>query len=601
MPLRRPQPGGPIRRSQFGVPALELREALSVKLAAIAQRGAQVDVPEPPEPASDSEELGESDSDLEPEGPEPPSDDEAEAEDDESVASSSGASSPESSPVPSPTIPSPNTSALPSTTTPASTELSSTLTTALGPAPTSTFIPSNKDEDSDSEDETAAESSGTLEPQPTSASATAQAELSSESAFPSITSDSGGAQQSGDVWVMSGPPPRPPPSGISQSTEHLLIAAGSIGATLLIVMLIWGIYTMRRKGLTFRDLVQMSRRRRGRPDRTVDIAKPQIHRMPAYASDDKERYSLPQPPQNTVLRFDSVSSRAPSVQRDYLGSSLRRPSTPKASHRSFFEEATPPQGLSRAPSNAHSRGSSSPTLLPLQTSLPPRSSNYDDSPPTLPIQRSASFKGSQAPSGYSSERNDIVSPEAPGPTYQNFAASRRFTTNRGPNYESHFSWTQSSQAPPTPIEPQTPADNGRISVATTASSLARFRTVDSWVGNQAGRIPSTQLRSQPHLSYRQSTSTNGGLGQVDEGQPGWQQDTPNDVPEVPSVPSYYKQQPPLPQPPQDSQSQSQHQRQLTSYSDATVFRQHPGTEVQIPRGSLVPSEVLDAHMIPSAL
>lgn len=230
MSLRRPQPGGPIRRSQFGVPALELREALSVKLAAIAQRGAQVDVPEPPEPASDSEELGESDSDLEPEGPEPPSDDEAEAEDDESVASSSGASSPESSPVPSPTIPSPNTSALPSTTTPASTELSSTLTTALGPAPTSTFIPSNKDEDSDSEDETAAESSGTLEPQPTSASATAQAELSSESAFPSITSDSGGAQQSGDVWVMSGPPPRPPPSGISQSTEHLLIAAGSIGS-----------------------------------------------------------------------------------------------------------------------------------------------------------------------------------------------------------------------------------------------------------------------------------------------------------------------------------------------------------------------------------
>ncbi|EKG16504.1 hypothetical protein MPH_06280 [Macrophomina phaseolina MS6] len=322
----------------------------------------------------------------------------------------------------------------------------------------------------------------------------------------------------------------------------------------------------------------MSRRRRSRPDRTVDIAKPSL-RMPAYASDDKERFSLPQQPQQPILRYDSVSSRS-SAPRDYLG-------------------------LSRAPSNAHSRNSSSPTLLPLQTQS---SSIYDDSPPSFPIQRSASFKGSQAPSGYSSERNDIVSPEAPGPTYQNYTASRRFTTNRGPNYESHFSWTQSSQAPPTPHEPMTPAENGRASIVTTASSVARFRTVDSWVGNQAGRIPSTQLRSQPHFSYRQSTSTNGGLGQVDEGMPGWQQDNlANAVPQVPSVPSRYKeehqqqQQQQTQQQQQQTQPLPQHQRHPTSYSDATVFRQHPGTEVQIPRGSLVPSEVLDAHVIPSAL
>lgn len=204
----------------------------------------------------------------------------------------------------------------------------------------------------------------------------------------------------------------------------------------------------------------------------------------------------------------------------------------------------------------------------------------------MPIQRTSPKLS------YSSEQNDLVSPEAPGPTYQQFTAGRRFTTNRGPNYESHFSWTQSSQAPPTPIEPVTPGENGRLSIATTASSVARFRTVDSWVGQQAGRIPSTQFRNQPHLSYRQSTSTNGGLGQVDEGQPGWQQEyiANNSVPDVPSVPSQYKQAGP-----------QTHQRQPTAYSDATVFRQHPGTEVQIPRGSLVPSEVLDAHMIPSAL
>ncbi|KAL1628635.1 hypothetical protein SLS56_005744 [Neofusicoccum ribis] len=502
MPFRRPPRSGPIRRSQFDVPALELREALATKLAVIAQRGAQVDEPEPP---SDSEGPGAEDSDLE---PDVPSDDEA--EDDESLASSSGASSPETSPVPSPTTAAPTAAALSSTAAlSSSTDFSSTLSTALGPAPTSSFVPTGKDEDSDSEED-ASQSAGTFEPSSTRASATAEAELSTGAVTASLTAGTNGAQQSGEVWIMSGGPPPPPPSGISQSTEHLLIAAGSIGATLLLVIVIFGVYTMRKKGLTFRDLVQMSRRGRGRPDRTADIAKPSIHRMPAYASDDKERMSLPQPPQNSVLRFDSVSSRGPDGQRDYLGS----------------------------------------------------------------------------------EQNDLVSPEAPGPTYQQFTAGRRFTTNRGPNYESHFSWTQSSQAPPTPIEPVTPGENGRLSIATTASSVARFRTVDSWVGQQAGRIPSTQFRNQPHLSYRQSTSTNGGLGQVDEGQPGWQQEyiANNSVPDVPSVPSQYKQAGP-----------QTHQRQPTAYSDATVFRQHPGTEVQIPRGSLVPSEVLDAHMIPSAL
>ncbi|KKY23525.1 hypothetical protein UCDDS831_g02945 [Diplodia seriata] len=253
----------------------------------------------------------------------------------------------------------------------------------------------------------------------------------------------------------------------------------------------------------------MSRRSRGRPDRTYEIAKPTVHRMPAYVSDDKEGMPLPQPPpQVSLQRFDSFSSGG---QRDFLGA----------------------------------------------------------------------------------EHDDVVSPEAPGPTYQNFTTSRRFTTNRNqPNYESHFSWTQSSQAPPTPIEPQTPGTIARSSVAPTErSSVARFRTVDSWVGNQTGRIPSTQLRTQPHMSYRQSTSTNGGLGQVDEGQAGWQPEQPAavDVPDVPTVPSQYQ------------PGGAYHQRQNTAYSDATVFRQHPGEEVKIPRGSLVPSEVLDAHVGRSAL
>ncbi|KAF9629495.1 hypothetical protein BFW01_g10698 [Lasiodiplodia theobromae] len=582
MSSSRPRRTGPIRRSQYGypVPPLELREALATKLQAIAQRGPQQENPaQAPEPLSDDE-------DAELEGEDSSSDDEAEG--DESSASSSGASSPETSPVPSPTTAAPTTSALSQ---PAPAGLSSTWSTSVLAAPTSTFNPTNREEDDSDSDEPDEDPTGpalTRGPRPTGASGTAAAQLSSDTAAPSLSAPNG-AEQSGEVWVMGGPPPpKPPSSGISQTTEHTLIAAGSIGATLLIVLIIWGVYTMRKKGLTFRDLVQMSRRSRGRPDRTYDIAKPAVHRMPAYMSEDKESMPLPQPPQ--------VSYRPDSGQRDFFGGSFGlRPSTPQASTRTFLDDTTPPRNLSRAPSNARSSGSSSPTLLPLQSQQPSflSRSNYDGSPPpSLPIQRSESYKSSQGQSRYSAERDDIVSPEAPGPTYQNFTTSRRFTAKKEPSYESRFSWTQSSQAPPTPIEPTTPHSVGRSSIAPTErSSVARFRTVDSWVGNQTGRIPSTQLREQPHWSYRQSTSTNGGLGQVDEGQPGWQPEIPaSSVPTVPAVPSQYK-----------PGGAAYHQRQNTSYSDQTVFRQHPGTEVKIPRGSLVPSEVLDAHMIPSAL
>ena len=78
------------------------------------------------------------------------------------------------------------------------------------------------------------------------------------------------------VVVTLSPPTTPPHSDhagqISQSSEHLLIAAGSIGekrysvtvshllteigATIIIVMIVLGLYTMRKRGLTIRDVVQ---------------------------------------------------------------------------------------------------------------------------------------------------------------------------------------------------------------------------------------------------------------------------------------------------------------------------------------------------------
>lgn len=225
MSFSRPRRTGPIRRSQYGypVPPLELREALATKLQAIAQRGPQQENPaQAPEPLSDDE-------DAELEGEDSSSDDEAEG--DESSASSSGASSPETSPVPSPTTAAPTTSVLSQ---PAPTGLSSTWSTSVLAAPTSTFNPTNRgeedDSDSDEPDEDPTGPALTRGPRPTGASGTAAAQLSSDTAAPSLSAPNG-AEQSGEVWVMGGPPPpKPPSSGISQTTEHTLIAAGSIGA-----------------------------------------------------------------------------------------------------------------------------------------------------------------------------------------------------------------------------------------------------------------------------------------------------------------------------------------------------------------------------------
>lgn len=113
---------------------------------------------------------------------------------------------------------------------------------------------------------------------------------------------------------------------------------------------------------------------------------------------------------------------------------------------------------------------------------------------------------------------------------------------KDPNAQSRFSWTN-SQAPRTPG-----ADQSHFSIATSArSSVARFRTVESWVGNQAGRID--EDRVQDH--FKQT------------------------VP-VPDVPEQYK--------------------HRTNASEATIFNVHPGNEVVIPRRSRIPSEILDKRV-----
>ncbi|KAF2666534.1 hypothetical protein BT63DRAFT_426988 [Microthyrium microscopicum] len=136
---------------------------------------------------------------------------------------------------------------------------------------------------------------------------------------------------------------------------------------------------------------------------------------------------------------------------------------------------------------------------------------------------------------------------------------------RQPNQASRFSWTN-SQAPHTPGQ-----ETSRYSVATTASSQPRFRTVESWVGNQASRLDHAQMDRYMQNGVR-SGSRSGSRGGTHR-------------------PSF-------------SNGQGvagMHMR----YSNAEnggretpqQYMQHPGTEVPFPKGGRIPSEILDSKIV----
>ncbi|KAK7530934.1 uncharacterized protein J3D65DRAFT_142903 [Phyllosticta citribraziliensis] len=443
---------------------------------------------------------------------------------------------------------------------------------------------------------------------------------------------------------------------------------------------------MRTKGLSFSDVFRRKARPRHRIDRTYDIAKPTVHRMPAYAWDDRKppSYSqsvpLPRRPEPAATRTTESASRyTPAGPQSGLLKPTPRPSTPPGfkspSNTSFLDDASPPRNSSRL--SHHSRQPSSPTTLPLQRQhshasivsdhtapplfLPPQddapreNSFYRSRESSVNLSRESSLTRSRSRDGdvdgglnrprancveapreretsflaaeAEEEEDDDTLPATmtnlpvPGSGFQHFMANRPGPTSRARGL------TQSSQSSTTLLSPSllsSPFDAsfGLGSGAGGAgggeqhqyqrestASTARFRSVDSWVGQQTSRIESTEFRNQPLFSFQRQNSA--GLGQVDEGQAGWRGDD----------------EPALPLPPDGSvglyrdgggggggggsgglsaaqaaaAAAAGHRRQNTNYSDATVFRVHPGSEIKIPRGSLVPSEVLDANMVPSAL
>lgn len=240
-----------------------------------------------------------------------------------------------------------------------------------------------------------------------------------------------------------------------------------------------------------------------------------------------------------------------------------------------------------------------------RNSHPSRTSESPSSP-VLPLQnqrRSESTRNTRSISETSTLRypeppQGPLAPLPPPPTFKQFLDNRPSASSRtGPNHNvSRFSWTNSN-APQTPHDPSRDTVTqgvGRDSYMTQRSSAPRFRTVDSWVNQQANRIQEQKLREQ----FRMTQSTTAS----------------DDIPEVPTVPKDVNVEvtppeptekptetttplPPLPSPPSKS---VKHARQDTR-DTAPIFRAHPGTEVRFSTHSVVPSEILDIGRKPNVL
>ncbi|CAO2655356.1 Nn.00g104200.m01.CDS01 [Neocucurbitaria sp. VM-36] len=385
------------------------------------------------------------------------------------------------------------------------------------------------------------------------------------------------------IVVSLPPPPRPPRSGdregrISQTTEHLLIAAGSIGehrtstlvvtlayiyvlgATIVIVMVILGLYTMRKRGLTFRDVVQHGKRR--------------MHRGPTpppkYGMDNKQSYEDDYPyskplPAAIISRSGSLSTQRPLQALDRSDSSGQRGlERNDSTNKSFYNDAPSRQ-------NSHRRDISATPSSPV---LPIQNMRRSDS-----TRNTRSLDGNEEQLRYSDPPHQQAPLPAP-PTFRQFLSNRPSISQRpgiGGAMMSRFSWTNSN-APQTPHDPSrdTVAQPiGRDSFMTQRSSVPRFRTVDSWVNQQSNRVEAQRLKQQFRMT--QSSTSSGEGDDVDE------------VPEMPAVPKKLKEASGL------AGKDIRHQRHdtTTTVQTAPIFKAHPGTEVRFSVRSTVPSEVLD--------
>ena len=425
-------------------------------------------------------------------------------------------------------------------------------------------------------------------------------------------------------------------------------------------MVILGLRHMRKKGLRWHDVLSL--RKPPLPPRSAaNMSDRTLTANDMHSGDDKGLAALT-PPRPTMSRLGSSASQQPLIlqrQDKYVRTRRRRVPrnqcltrhsrsrdlprlqtavAPAARSDSFLLDESPHQ------SPQHTRNRSNDIAPGTATSGPPPPLPLKSAGPTPALQQSNS---------------DNAAP----PTFRQFLTNRRSTVpSRPPNhFTSRFSWTNSA-APQTPRDaahrdtalgaavpgaggadmpaasgpPGLTAPLGRDSFMTQRSSLPRFRTVNSWVNQQASRFEEGKLREQQErqlqqlLQHRQSEAQQQTQSQrvhlADEnssaksghprGHPDASAALETDFQELAPAPLVTKgitngeraaeagspstrhaapSGKDAASPPQQSKAQPSHARQDTA-STAPIFRHHPGDEVRISVRSHVPSEVFENNM-----
>ncbi|KAF2126588.1 hypothetical protein P153DRAFT_346499 [Dothidotthia symphoricarpi CBS 119687] len=350
------------------------------------------------------------------------------------------------------------------------------------------------------------------------------------------------------VVVSLGPPPPKPhhETGISQTTEHLLIAAGSIGATIVVVMVIFAIYTMRKRGISFKMVVNK---------RNEDSTR-------APSRDDwenKQTFEDDFGSTNKSVRSGSSSSRPPTQPLVRSNSSNQY----ELGRSAPGEPGSFNNGIARA--NPHLRNNSA---TPSSHILPGDNQ-----------RRSASTRNTRSIDDNDSELTYTDPPRPPPPTFKQFMSNRPSISQRtglGGVIPSRFSWTN-SQAPQTPHDPYNDGASqprGRDSYMTQASEVPRFRTIDSWVNQQSNRVDAQKLKQQFRMTRSSTYSAD---------------DHGDEVPAMPAVPKGYT------EPRDQPETNTRHVRNESHATTTTapIFKHHPGNEVRFSTRSMVPSEILD--------
>jgi hypothetical protein len=373
-----------------------------------------------------------------------------------------------------------------------------------------------------------------------------------------------------------------------------------LGGTILLVMIIMAVYTMRKRGLTLSEAVrhgrnQMTRRGPPPPPKTYQS---DLDSKMDYSSQGGSTIAPLQP---TMARSASYRSQKPLMALE-RNDSFRQPGSqrgvsPHGQQGSFLLESPPPPRRNNTV-NTHRRNESTSPSSPVLGDQTPR--------------RSASTRNTRSVVGtdaselvFNNDPERAMSPLPPPPTFKQFITNRPSASAKptAGGMASRFSWTNSN-APATPRQVNREEANtqiGRDSYMTTRSSVPRFRTVDSWVNQQSNRIEEQKLKEQFRLTSTSTVYSDEGLDRIPE------------VPVVPAMPRNVQslressnnlsntlphRMPGTP-PPQAMKGlpgkNIRHERQdtRTTVDTAPIFRQHPGTEVRFSTRSAVPSEILD--------